>query len=47
MLVNQTGEGECQPHIFSVTATNDAGNSSASNITESIPISKNKSHNSH
>jgi hypothetical protein len=43
VLVNQTGEGECQPHIFSVTATNDAGNSSASNITESIPINPNVS----
>ena len=38
VLVSQTGEGDCQPHLFSVTASNDAGTSPASTIMESIPI---------
>ena len=38
VLVSQTGEGDCQPHLFSVTASNDAGTSPASTVMESIPI---------
>lgn len=38
VLVDETREAVCQPHIFSVTAMNEAGNSSASTIMDSIPI---------
>ena len=38
VLVDETRETVCQPHVFSVTAMNEAGNSSASTIMDSIPI---------
>lgn len=38
VLVGETRETVCQPHVFSVTAMNEAGNSSASTIMDSIPI---------
>ena len=40
VLVNQTGEDMCQPHLFSVVAMDDAGESSASIMMESIPLSE-------
>ena len=41
LVVNQS-QHECLPHIFSVTARNDAGESPAFTIEESIPISEMK-----
>ena len=40
IMLENKGESGCQLHNFSVIAMNDAGNSTASPITESIPISK-------
>ena len=37
-MINQTAEGRCQPHSFTVTARNEAGDSNSTSIQESIPI---------
>ena len=37
-IINQTAEGRCQPHSFTVTARNEAGDSNSTSIQESIPI---------
>ena len=39
-ILNQNIERSCQPHIFTVTAMNDAGTSISATIMESIPICK-------
>ena len=38
LVIDQNVEGVCQPHSFTVTAENEAGNSSTTTIYDSIPI---------